>query len=220
MSPDYTSSAYARTDRDQAAMKLYSENPQLLEELEQNLNRKCPYCSQNIPGRLSEYYNPLANHLRSGQCKAHSEMTKTSEATVDAARRIDTDFQEVNNLAARKLDLERDIEGKILSMLRTNAKLGQAFPCASADEYNEKYDFGRKDTREVATESPTGHGGGRHTQRIVKAYSVNDAGQIYYSPANITRIIDDRLMELRSNKLTADIMRDVDQKLQATKKGR
>lgn len=206
------------TQDEQTAFLSKEENETARERVFQNMNRKCQWCKAPIPGEASEYASPQNDHIRSGECQEWNKMEAESESTGRVADTIRGAQQTMEFFAEKRREDEGRIEAEILNLLTQNAQYGEKLLCASVQEWEQRYDHGRKDAKVVCVVSSIdGPGGGvgghkhKNEKLVVRDYSIDQRGKMYYAPKNITRMIDDHLNEMRYK--FPDLMARVDAKL-------
>jgi hypothetical protein len=94
-------------------------------------------------------------------------------------------------LLDNKKSIEDRIEEQIALVHDINSKYGAQLLCKDNDEYNARYDFGRKDTK-IYQSGKTGQ-----PIKSVQCYTLDKEGKTFYTPEGLTRFSDDKLLELR-----------------------
>jgi hypothetical protein len=146
-------------------------------------------------------------------------MKKIREASEKAVEAIQSAQHRLEFSIGRRRDADRQINEEIITLLSLNATHGLELPCSSFEEWAKRYDNGRKDAKKVSvTSTIAGMGGGagyrqhgKNEKLVVRDYSLDKAGKLYYAPKNVTRIVDDFLNQMRQEH--PDVMNEVDRKL-------
>jgi hypothetical protein len=212
--PEYDIEPRRTTLTQEQQLEILTENPLAREIAFQNVNRKCRFCNSPIPGEANEYHSPQDEHVRSGECEEWNKMKKVRESSEKAHEAIQSAQRAMEFAVSKQREAQRKIEEEILTLLSLNAAHGSSLPCSSIEEWNQRYDYGRKDATKVSVTSLIGNGyrqQGKNEKLMVRDYSIDKSGQMFYSPANITRIVDDFLNQMRQEH--PDVMSSIDAKL-------
>jgi hypothetical protein len=206
------------TMTEEEKIRILNESAQARDYLQMNMSRRCQYCGAPIPGEVNEVSNPQRQHIQDGGCPEWNFMKRRRDLSEQASQSIRSTMDDINITVSKKVEYEQKLKADILSLLNLNERYGSDPLCMSSQEWNERYDGGKKDSVKVSSVSLTSPNGGHYSRGrknnemlSLRDYSVDRTGNMWVEPRHFTRRIDDYLKSLRDTHPA--MMKGIDQAL-------